>query len=119
MKKTLTERDICTQYITPAIQAGWDLRRQVREEVTFTAGKIIVQGKLHTRGKSKRADYILYHKPNLPIAVIEAKDNKHAVSDGMQQALAYVEVLDNRAHWKEGVHGDVVEHSEAGWSPPM
>jgi len=95
MKKTLTERDICTQYITPAIvKSGWDLHRQVREEVTFTAGKIIVRGKLHTRGKSKRADYILYHKPNLPIAVIEAKDNKHAVSDGMQQALSYAETLD-------------------------
>jgi type I restriction enzyme, R subunit len=95
MKNTLSERDICTQYITPAIlKAGWDVHRQVREEVTFTAGKIIVRGKLHTRGKSKRADYILYHKPNLPIAVIEAKDNKHTVSDGMQQALAYAEVLD-------------------------
>ena len=95
MKKSLSERDICTQYITPAIvKSGWDLHRQVREEVTFTAGKIIVRGKLHTRGKSKRADYILYHKPNLPIALIEAKDNKHSVSDGMQQALAYAEVLD-------------------------
>jgi len=95
MKMSLTERDICTQYITPAIiQAGWDMHRQVREEVTFTAGKIIVRGKLHTRGKSKRADYILYHKPNLPIAVIEAKDNRHTVSDGMQQALGYAEVLD-------------------------
>ncbi len=82
-KKSLTERDICTQYITPAIvKAGWDLHRQVREEVFFTAGKIIVRGKLHTRGKAKRADYILYHKPNLPIAVIEAKDNNHVISDG-------------------------------------
>ena len=95
MNKNLSERDICTQYITPAIvRAGWDLQRQVREEVTFTAGKIIVRGKLHTRGKTKRADYILYHKPNLPIAVIEAKDNNHTVSDGMQQALGYAETLD-------------------------
>ncbi|WP_136516222.1 EcoAI/FtnUII family type I restriction enzme subunit R [Geomonas edaphica] len=94
MKKTLSERDICTQYITPAIiKAGWDLHRQVREEVTFTAGKIIVRGKLHTRGKSKRADYLLYYKPNLPIAVIEAKDNNHTISDGMQQALGYAETL--------------------------
>ena len=60
MKKTLSERDICTQYITPAIvQSGWDLHKQVREEVSFTDGKIIVRGKLHTRGKKKRADYIL------------------------------------------------------------
>jgi type I restriction enzyme R subunit len=95
MKKSLTERDICTKFITPAIvEAGWDLHRQVREEVSFTAGKIIVRGKLHTRGKSKRADYILYYKPNLPIAVIEAKDNTHTVSDGMQQALGYAETLD-------------------------
>ena len=95
MKKSLTERDICTKFITPAIvKAGWDLHRQVREEVSFTAGKIIVRGKLHTRGKSKRADYILYYKPNLPIAVIEAKDNSHALSDGMQQGLGYAEILD-------------------------
>jgi type I restriction enzyme R subunit len=88
LKKSLSERDICTQYITPAIVlAGWNLQRQVREEVTFTAGKIIVRGRLHTRGARKRADYILYHKPNLPLAVIEAKDNARAVSDGMQQAL--------------------------------
>lgn len=94
-KKSLSERDICTQFITPAVvQAGWDLHRQVREEITFTAGRIIVRGKLHTRGKSKRADYILYHKPNLPIALIEAKDNSYSISSGMQQALAYAEVLD-------------------------
>jgi type I restriction enzyme R subunit len=94
-KKSLSERDICTQFITPAVvRSGWDLHRQVREEITFTAGRIIVRGKLHTRGKSKRADYILYHKPNLPIAVIEAKDNSYSISAGMQQALAYAEVLD-------------------------
>ncbi len=94
-KKDFSERDICTKYITPAIQAaGWDIHAQVREEVTFTKGRIIVKGKLHTRGKAKRADYILYHKPNIPVAVIEAKDNSHAVGDGMQQALDYAEILD-------------------------
>ncbi len=94
-KKNFSERDICTKYITPAIQsAGWDLHTQIREEVTFTAGRVIVKGKLHTRGKAKRADYILYHKPNIPIAVIEAKDNKHTVGHGMQQALDYAEILD-------------------------
>ncbi len=70
--KTLSERDICTKFINPAIEkSGWDLRKQVREEVSFTDGRIIVQGKIHTRGKQKRADYILYHKPNVPIAIIE------------------------------------------------
>lgn len=63
-KKNLSERDICTKYITPAVTAaGWDLHTQIREEVTFTAGRIIVRGKLHSRGKAKRADYVLYHKP--------------------------------------------------------
>lgn len=93
-KKQLSERDICTKFINPAIQkAGWNMRTQVREEVCFTDGRIIVQGKLYTRGKKKRADYILYYKPNIPIAIIEAKDNKHKVGDGMQQALEYSEIL--------------------------
>ena len=65
-KKDLTERDICTKYINPAIEkAGWNMRTQVREEVSFTDGRIIVQGKLYTRGNSKRADYILYYNLNL------------------------------------------------------
>ena len=93
-KKKLSERDICSKFITPAIVgAGWDLHTQIREEVSFTKGRIIVRGKLHTRGEQKRADYILYHKPNIPIAVIEAKDNTHSVSAGMQQALGYAETL--------------------------
>jgi len=94
-KKGLSERDICTKRITPAlVQAGWDLETQIREEVSFTAGRIIVRGKLITRGKAKRADYILYYRPNIPIAVIEAKDAGHSVGDGMQQALDYAETLD-------------------------
>lgn len=94
-KKSLTERDICTKFIAPAIaQAGWDIQKQVREEVSFTKGRIIVRGKLHTRGESRRADFILYHQANLPIAVIEAKDNKHLLGHGMQQALGYAEALD-------------------------
>ncbi|AUC84919.1 restriction endonuclease [Polaribacter sp. ALD11] len=93
-KKNLSERDICTKFINPAIEkAGWNMRTQVREEVSFTDGRIIVQGKLYTRGKSKRADYILYYKSNIPIAIIEAKDNKKAVGHGMQQALEYSEIL--------------------------
>jgi len=94
-KKTLSERDICTKYITPAIEsAGWDRMEQIREEVSFTAGRVIVRGRLVARGKAKRADYILYYKPNIPLAVIEAKDNAHSVGGGMQQALSYGEVLD-------------------------
>jgi type I restriction enzyme R subunit len=93
-KKNLSERDICTKFITPALQkAGWNIKTQVREEVFFTDGRIIVQGKMHTRGKRKRADYILYYKKNLPLAVIEAKDNKHSISVGMQQALEYADIL--------------------------
>ena len=94
-KKALTEQDIRTKYITPALtEAGWDIYTQIREEVTFTDGRIYVRGKLHTRGEKKRADYILYYKPNIPIAIIEAKDNKHTVGAGMQQALGYAETLD-------------------------
>ena len=94
-KKSLSERDICTKFITPAVTAsGWDVHTQIREEVTFTKGRVIVRGKMHARGRQKRADYILYYKPNLPIALIEAKDNKHSIGDGMQQALDYAEVLD-------------------------
>ena len=66
---------------------------QIREEVSFTKGRIIVRGKLVTRGKAKRADYVLYYKPNIPIALIEAKDNNHGVGDGMQQALEYAATL--------------------------
>lgn len=93
-KRDLTERDICSKFITPAVtQSGWDLLSQIREEVTFTKGRIIVRGKLHTRGESKRADYVLYYKSNIPLAVIEAKDNNHSLGAGMQQALNYAETL--------------------------
>jgi type I restriction enzyme, R subunit len=86
VKSSLSERDICTKYITPAIEdAEWDIHAQVREEVRLTKGRVMVRGKMVSRGKEKRADYILYYKPNLPLAVIEAKDNNHNISDGMQQ----------------------------------
>ena len=92
-KRTLSERDICTKFITPALyRAGWDTT-QIREEVSFTKGRINVRGKLVSRGQGKRADYILSYMPNMPIAVIEAKDNSHGVGDGMQQALDYAEAL--------------------------
>ncbi len=94
-KKQLTEQDICTKFITPAIEkAGWDKITQLREQFYFTAGRILVQGKTVKRGEGKRADYILYHESNFPIAVIEAKDNNCSVGSGMQQAISYAEALD-------------------------
>jgi len=94
-KHSLSERDICTKFITPAIiSAGWNIDTQVLEEVSFTDGKIYVKGKLTARGKRKRADYILYYKPNIPIAIIEAKDNNHTIGAGLQQALEYGRILD-------------------------
>ncbi|MBR9702210.1 DEAD/DEAH box helicase family protein [Candidatus Pacearchaeota archaeon] len=94
-KKQMSESDICMKYIDPAIEkAGWDIKKQVRREVSFTDGKILVYGKTVKRGKQKRADYILYYQNNLPLAIIEAKDNKHSINDGMQQAIEYGETLD-------------------------
>src|SRR5215210_3558479 len=93
-KQLLSERDICTKYITPALKdAGWDILTQILEEVSFTDGKIYVKGKLTARGKQKRADYILYYKSN-PVAIIEAKDNNHSAKAGIQQALDYARILD-------------------------
>ncbi len=93
-KRLFSERDICSKIITPAlIQAGWDLNTQISEEKTLTDGRIIVRGRMVARGRQKRADYVLYLKPNIPIAVIEAKDNKYSVGHGMQQALTYAEML--------------------------
>jgi type I restriction enzyme, R subunit len=93
-KRSLTERDICTKFILSAVkQAGWDMMLQVREEVFFTKGRITLRGKLVARGNAKKADVVLYYKPNIPIALIEAKDNGHAVGDGLQQGLDYAETL--------------------------
>ncbi|NLT49378.1 MAG: DEAD/DEAH box helicase family protein [Ignavibacteria bacterium] len=97
-KKSFSERDICTKFITPAIiKAGWVKDYHFREEIsfnTFTDGKIYVRGKITARGTRKRADYILYYKPNIPIAIIEAKDNNHSIRSGIQQALDYSIILD-------------------------
>lgn len=94
-KKSMSERDICTKFITPAIEnAGWDRMTQYREEVTFTAGKIIVRDNLVVRGNKERADYILYYKPNLPLGIIEAKNNNYAMGAGIQQGLDYAKRLD-------------------------
>src|SRR3954470_19369104 len=96
-KRSLSERDICTKFITPALRAaGWDEMLQIREEVSFTKGRIIVRGKLVSRGRAKRADYVLYFKPNIPLALIETKDTSHSVGDGIQQGLEYVATFDIR-----------------------
>jgi type I restriction enzyme R subunit len=97
-KKALTETDIRTKFITPAVVGvdgtKWDVMTQVREEVYFTKGRVIVRGKTVRRGEAKKADYILYYKPNLPLAVLEAKDNNQSLGAGMPQALEYAEILD-------------------------
>jgi len=94
-KRSLSERDICTKYITPALErVGWDIHTQIREEFPLTKGRIIIRGKLHTRAQNKRADYVLFYKPGIPIAIIEAKDNTYSIGAGMQQALSYAEMLD-------------------------
>lgn len=96
-KKALSERDICTKFITPAIEAsGWDRATQFLEEVNLTSGRIVVRGNKAKRDEKtiRRADYVLYFKPGIPIAIVEAKDNTHSVRAGIQQALAYAEMLD-------------------------
>lgn len=114
-KKDMSERDICTKYITPAlVKAGWDIKRQIREEVTFTDGRIIVRGNVTTRGKRKRADYILYYKSNLPIAVVEAKDNKHSIGDGMQQAINYADILDLQFAYSSNGDGFIEHDMKSG-----
>jgi len=90
-KKQLTEQEIRTRYITPAIQsAGWQ-PAQIREEFAITKGRIIARGGKWKRDKAKYADYVLFYKPHIPLAIVEAKDNNHSISDGMQQALDYAE----------------------------
>jgi len=94
-KESLTERDICIKYIVPAIQsAGWDMQHQVREEHFFIDSQVLVKGKTVKRGKRKFADFVLSLKPNMPLAIIEAKDNNHSVGSGMQQGLEYARTLD-------------------------
>ena len=94
-KKDLSEADIKEKFITPAVtKAGWDEQTQLGREIYFTDGRIYVKGKITKRGKRKFADYILFYKPNVPIAIIEAKDNNHTVKAGIQQALGYSNTLD-------------------------
>jgi len=95
-KQQLSESDICDLFITPAIKdSGWDQIKQIRREVTLTPGPVIVRGNMSSRNKKKKkfADYVLSWEPGVPIAIVEAKDNNHTVSHGMQQALGYAEIL--------------------------
>jgi Type I restriction enzyme R protein N terminus (HSDR_N)/Type III restriction enzyme, res subunit len=118
-KRSLTERDICTKFILPAVKrAGWDEMLQVREEVYFTKGRIIVRGKLVTRGKAKKADFVLCYKPNIPIALIEAKDNNHSVGHGIQQGLDYAATLDIPFVFASNGDGFVF-HDRTGQSVPI
>ena len=93
-KKELTETDIRTKFITPAIVGvngeKWNVMTQVREEVYFTKGRVIVRGKTVRRGEAKKADYLLYYKPNVPIAIVEAKDNKRPVAPHFIDSRIYL-----------------------------
>ena len=94
-KRQLSEQEIRTRYITPAIEsAGWDIATQVREEFKLTDGRILVRGNLHTRAKHKRADYVLFYTPSVPLAIVEAKKNSLPLGDGIQQGLGYADMLD-------------------------
>jgi len=124
-KKELSERDICSKFITPAIlQSGW-LQSQFREEVKLTAGRVMVRGTMAARVKNpdakggpKRADYVLYARPNVPLAVVEAKQNKFSVGHGMQQALVYAEMLD--APFALSSNGDgFLIHDRTGLTQPV
>ena len=93
-KKDLTEEDIKLRYITPAINnAGWK-NEHIRMEYYFTDGRVIFQGKVHARQTGKKADYLLFHAANKPIAIVEAKDNNKPLGGGMQQAMEYAHILD-------------------------
>jgi type I restriction enzyme R subunit len=96
-KLKLSESDVCDLFITPAIkEAGWDPFRQIRREVTLTPGPVVVRGNLASRNRKKKkfADYVLYWQPGMPIAIVEAKENGHSISSGLQQALGYAAILD-------------------------
>ena len=93
-KKDLTEEDIKLRYITPAMNnAGWK-NEHIRMEYYFTDGRVIFQGKVHARQTGKKADYLLFHAANKPIAIVEAKDNNKPLGEGMQQAMEYAQILD-------------------------
>ena len=113
-KQSFSEADVCRISITPSIHsANWDSITQIREQYYFTDGNIEVNGNKTKRGKRKFADYVLYHKPNIPLAIVEAKDNNNPVGGGMQQALEYAEILD--VPFAYSSNGDAfIEHDRTG-----
>jgi type I restriction enzyme, R subunit len=118
-KKDLNETEVCQNFITPAIaKAGWDQHTQIRREYTFTAGRVIVRGKIAVRGKQKRADYLLFFETNLPLAIVEAKDNNQPIGGGMQQALAYAATLDVPFVFSSNGDGFLF-HDRTGRSTPV
>lgn len=114
-KKQMSEEEVKLHYITPAIieKGKWD-RKQLRMEVYFTDGKIIVAGKTVKRGNRNFVDYILEYKPNIPLAVVEAKDNNHEIGGGMQQAREYAEKLDIPFAFSSNGDGFIFYDSETG-----
>ena len=93
-KKELKEQEIRTLFITPALkEKGWEVLKNMREEFYFTDGRVLVAGSQHSVAEGKKADYLLFHNGK-PIAVVEAKDNNHAVGGGIQQAIDYALILD-------------------------
>ncbi len=118
-KQGLSERDICTKYILPAIvKAGWNVDTQIREELGFTDGRIFVNGNFTRRGERKRADIVLYRKPNIPIAVIEAKDASHSIGSGLQQAMEYATILDVPTAISSNGSG-FLDHDFSGLNPEL
>lgn len=94
IEEQLSEEDVRNMYITPALTKKWSLEKQIRSEVYFTAGRVIVRGNISARKKGEKADYILYYNSSKPIAVVEAKKNTLSVGEGMQQAMKYAKILD-------------------------
>lgn len=94
IEEQLSEEDVRNIYITPSLTKKWSLEKQIRSEVYFTAGRVIVRENMSTRAKGKKADYILYYNNSKPIAVVEAKKNTLPIGEGMQQAMNYAKILD-------------------------
>ena len=93
-KKSLTEADIRSKFIDPAILGKDWKEEQIRREYYFTDGRVVFDGKHHGRKEGKKADYLLFRAPNMPIAIVEAKDNNKSIGSGMQQAMEYAQILD-------------------------
>ncbi len=114
-KKQLTEADIRTKFILPAIEkSGWDKNKQIREEVYFTDGRIYIYGDVTKRGNPKKADYVIYYKNDIPIGVVEAKDNKHSIDSGLQQAVNYAETLDVPFAFSSNGDGFIMQDLKTG-----